>query len=180
MRRWEDVCVAFTKRLWVEIMRVIRCPLMFSAMEIVERSLHTCVFSCPIKPGSVPYPLCDWLGGERRCGGGRREEMRGEEIVLAVIRRYLAVTALVSLNSWGLSQLLMSRCVELHVNNQPHTRWLTLMHTQSCTCAHTHLPSNAHSLLCSVPVTTDTRCKHPGCHEFYNLITFWIMKTFIY
>lgn len=38
---------------------VIHCPLMFSVIEIVEGSLHTCVFSCPIKPGSALYPLCD-------------------------------------------------------------------------------------------------------------------------
>lgn len=143
---------------------VIHCPLMFSVIEIVEGSLHTCVFSCPIKHGSTLYPLCDWLWREKRYGGERREEMRGEEIVLAVIRRYLAVTALVSLNSWGLSQLLMSHCVEPHVNNQARTHWLTLMHTQSRT--HTHRPYTymhkcpLSDLLCSLTVTTDW---HPWC-----------------
>lgn len=38
---------------------VIRCPLVFSAIEIVEGSLRTRVFSCSIKPGSTLYPLCD-------------------------------------------------------------------------------------------------------------------------
>lgn len=46
---------------------------------------------------AVPPWVIDWEGSGGR--GGRGEEMRGEEIVLAVIRRYLAVTALVSLNS---------------------------------------------------------------------------------
>lgn len=49
---------------------VIHCPLMFSVIEIVEGSLHTCVFSCPIKR-CTPCVI-DWEG--RR--GTEEEEER--------------------------------------------------------------------------------------------------------
>lgn len=103
--------------------------------EIVERSLHTCGFSCPIKPSSKLY-LHVWLTGMGEEAGGGGVEMRGEEIVLAVIMRYLAVTALVSLNSWGLSQLLMSRCAQPNVNRHTHTQPCIRKHTLFPTCAH--------------------------------------------
>lgn len=43
--------------------------------------------------------VIDWEGRRGTGGGGEEHERGREEIALAVIRRYLAVTALVSLNS---------------------------------------------------------------------------------
>lgn len=59
---------------------------------------HLCVFMPNQAQQQAVAPCAPrWEGREHRGGGS--EEMRGEGIVLAVIRRYLAVTALVSLNS---------------------------------------------------------------------------------
>lgn len=58
---------------------------------------HLCVFM-PNQAQQQAVAPCATHWEEREHRGGRREEMRGEGIVLAVIRRYLAVTALVSLN----------------------------------------------------------------------------------
>lgn len=77
----------------------IHTPLVCSVAGVVKRSLHTRVFSCPIKPSSKLHRHVRLTGEGRRGRGGTREEMRGEEVVLAVIRRHLAVTALVSLDS---------------------------------------------------------------------------------
>lgn len=66
------------------------------------RSVHFCVLffsflANQAQQQAVAPCVIDWEGQWRWVGGW--EEMRGEEIVLAAIRRYLAVTALVSLNS---------------------------------------------------------------------------------
>lgn len=79
--------------------RGIQAPLGCAVAGIVERSLHTHAFSCPIRPSSERHRRVRVTGGGSRGRGGPGEEMRGEEDVLAAIRRYLAVTALVSLNS---------------------------------------------------------------------------------
>ena len=55
--------------------------LVLAALQIVKRSLHTCVFSCPIKPSSEPRLLCaiDWEGRGGGGGGWREEEEEEEE-----------------------------------------------------------------------------------------------------
>lgn len=77
---------------------------------------------------AVPPCGIDW-------GRGRSKEMRGEDVALAVIRCYLAVTALISFNSWGLPQLRLSRCVHPLVN-YTHSRSLTLTSEHSLLNVH--------------------------------------------
>ena len=102
MRQRGDVCLAFREKdTSRNYKRGVHCPLARStgcrnSREVIA---HLCVFM-PNQAQQQAAPPCVLLTGKaEEAGGGRGGKMRGEEIVLAVIRRYLAVTVLVSLNS---------------------------------------------------------------------------------
>lgn len=136
------------RKKWAGIMKEVRTVLSCALRKKQSRGQCTLVcFHAQSSPAASCTSMRDWLGRKRRQEGERK---RGtwEEMVLAVIRRYLAVTALVSLNSWGLSQLLMSRCVQPHVNTHTCTRARTFARahiladsiTHSFERVHTHKP----------------------------------------
>jgi len=105
-----DVCLAFRERYEQESTRqqqqqqrdknYTRPSHVLCGRNSREVIAHLCVFMPNQAQQQAVAPcVIDWEGRRGR-GGGREGHERGrEEIVLAVIRHYLAVTALVSLNS---------------------------------------------------------------------------------
>lgn len=138
---------------------------MCSAVEIVKRPLHTCAFSCPIKPSGklhLHVRLPEKAGGVWGGGYGRRRkrgnERRGD--------RFGCDQALPGCDSARLSQLLRlvtAADVPLCSTAREHARAHAITRARAPATTHAHIPPLRSALLCSLTVTAALQAVHPGC-----------------
>lgn len=145
----------------------IQSPHVCSVVEIAERSLHTCVFSCPIKPSSKLY-LHVWLTGKgekvREEEERKWEERRSFWLWSGItwLWQHSSLSTAEACHSCWCPAVFNHTWIQAHADtfSNAHIHAYSITHS-FLACMHTnHAHTDALSLLCSVTVTTVLQAVH--------------------